>query len=361
MAAAPQLRAAPTPSASASPSLLRRWGFGIVVTLLILSGLTTLGYTGVSTYMATQLVYAAPKAVRQTPAALGLTYRDVTFSARDDGVRIRGWFIPGVLPDGRLTADRTLIMVHGWPGNREDNDPKEGVGILDLSAALAHEGFAVLTFDQRGAGESPPAPFSFGYFEQRDVLGVVDLLRKGALPYPELGRPRAIGGWAVSMGSSSLIYAASREPAIQAVVTNCAFAELAPMLEYQLPQRSGLPPAFTPGMALAARALYGIDYYSIRPVDVVGRLAPRPLYLIHVTNDAIIPTGHMDILAAAARASSVPVQSWRIPDGQHCNTFRLMRGEYVQRMVAFYTAALGPDATSARLATAPRASRLRGR
>jgi alpha-beta hydrolase superfamily lysophospholipase len=89
--------------------------------------------------------------------------------------------------------------------------------MLGISSGFAHHGFAVLTFDLRGAGESAPAPESLGYFEQRDALGAFDFLKSGPLPYAELGRPRAIAVWGVSMGGATLLLAAAHEPAIQAV------------------------------------------------------------------------------------------------------------------------------------------------
>jgi hypothetical protein len=43
-----------------------------VTGLLILSGLLTLGYVGISSYIAEQLVYETPKPIVKTPASMGL-------------------------------------------------------------------------------------------------------------------------------------------------------------------------------------------------------------------------------------------------------------------------------------------------
>lgn len=202
-------------------------GRSVIASLLGLSTLMSLAYAGLSTEMAATLAGENPKPVLTTPGNLGLAYRDVSFPAREDHVLIRGWFIPGVLPTGKLTADRTLIVVHGRAKNRAD--PQDG--IFDLSATFARRGFAVLAFDMRGMGESPPAPDSLGFFEQRDVLGAVDFLRSGPPPYPLLGRPRIVGGWGVSMGAISLILAATREPAVRAVVADSTPADVLSLLE----------------------------------------------------------------------------------------------------------------------------------
>jgi fermentation-respiration switch protein FrsA (DUF1100 family) len=316
--------------------LMRR----LVVTLLILSGMLTFSYTGAALSRATKLVYATPHAATRTPASLGLDYREVTFPARVDGVTLRGWLIPGVLTDGRLTLDRTLIVVHGHRENRADAD----FGLLDFSAALAHAGFAVLAYDTRGAGASDPAPDSLGSFERRDVLGAVDFLRSRPLPYPALGRPRVIAGWGVSMGAATLLLAAAEEPAITAVVADTAFADVLPLLERELPKQ-GAPAPLVPGVLLAGWALYGVSYYDVRPVDAVARIAPRPIFFIHGDGDDFIPATNLDALVRAARAApGAQVQSWLVPGVRHhAQTYHTAGQEYVRRVVAFFDGTLGPD------------------
>lgn len=321
----------------------RRWR-RLVAVLLTLSLLFTMSYAAVSIYIATQLAYRPPLPIDRTPAALGLQYRDVTFPSREDNIQLRGWFIPGILPNGSLTAQRTIIFVHGFPSNRADKGP----GLLDLSGEFAHHGFAVLAFDMRGLGESPPAPLSLGYFEQRDVLGAVDFLRSGPIPYPNLGRPHVIGGWGVSMGGATLILAAAHEPAIRAIVSDCAYANALTRLERDVPIQGHLPSMFTPGGLLAARALYGVDFYDVRPVDVIAQIAPRPIFLIHGAddNDTHKDTPPSDMYTLAAAALSAPhanVQTWLVPGVRHAQSFHVMGQVYVDRVVAFFTAALGPD------------------
>ncbi len=316
---------------------LLRW---IVVTLLIVSVVVTTAYTALSIYIATQLVYVPQKPIYATPASLGLQFKYVSFPSREDQVQLKGWFIPGVLPGGKLTAQRTLIMVHGTRTNRADKD----AGLLNLSVALARHGFAILAFDMRGTGESPAAPLSLGYFEQRDVLGAVDFLRSGPLAYPDLGRPRIIGGWGVSMGAATLLMATAQEPAIRAIVSDCAYADIIPILEREVPKGGHLPGLFTPGALIASRVLYGVDFYAVRPVDIVANIAPRPILFIHGTSDTYVPPSNMDTLAAAARTgSNANVQTWLVPGAGHAQSFNTEGTVYVDRVVAFYTAALGPD------------------
>src|ERR1051326_3727573 len=102
----------------------------LLLGMLLVSGLLTITTAGLSVYIATRLGTPDPrKPITQTPAALGLAYRDVHFPSRSDHLALSGWFIPGVQADGQLTTGRTIIMVHGHDGNRAH----PSVGILDIS------------------------------------------------------------------------------------------------------------------------------------------------------------------------------------------------------------------------------------
>ena len=314
-----------------------------VTGLLILSGLLSLGYIGISSYIAEQLVYEAPKAIVKTPASQSLRFANVSFPSRDDQINLKGWLIPGVLPDGRLTVDRVIVVVHGTRTNRES----PGDHLLELTAALARHGLGVLSFDMRGMGESPPAPLSMGTLEQRDVLGAVDFLRRGAPPFPELGRPRIIGGLGISMGASTLLLAASREPAIAAVVSDSAYAEVVPLLEREVAKRNvapigRVPGVFAPAALVMARLLYGVDFFAARPVATIARIAPRPLLLIHGTADDYVPIANFrQLQAAASSPAGSQVTTWIVPNARHAQAFKKTGAEYVTRVVAFFDAALG--------------------
>ena len=308
--------------------------------LLALATVLTMSYAAVGIYIATQVEVMPRMPLTTTPASFGLQYKDVTFPSRGDGLQLKSWFIPGVLPNGQLTSQRTIIVLHGNVTNRADPGP----GILRFSSEMAHRGFAILAFDFRGAGESADAPRSIGYLEQHDVLGAVDFLRSGTLPYPELGRPHAIAGWGLSMGGAALILAASQEPAIQAIVSDCAFAEVLPILEREIPKGGHLPAAFTPGGLVAYQALYGVNFYNDRPVDVIASIAPRPILLIHGSLDEYTAPSNMVTLAAVARsAPNANVQTWLVSGAKHARSYNVEGKVYVDRLIAFYTAALGPD------------------
>lgn len=336
---APPPATTPAQRVSTGGKMIRR----IVAALLAITVLLTVAYAGVSTYVATQMVYTAPQTITISPADYGLSYQSVTFKSRDDNITLRGWFIPGIRSGGVLTTERTIIVVPGGQQNRTDIYG----GALSVSVDLARNGYAVLVYDPRGTGDSQVAPFSMGCFEQRDVLGAVDFLRAGVLPYPNLGHPSIIGVWGISTGATSALLAAAQEPALRAVVSDTAATNVVPLLQQQVLERSGLPAFVMPGAFAAARVLYGIDYYAVRPVDVVARLAPRPVFFIHGDHDPWLPVSNLTSLVKAAEsAPNAHVQSWIVPGVvDHAQTFHTMPVEYMDRVLAFFAASLGPGHT----------------
>lgn len=303
--------------------------------MLLAAGVVASAYLAIELVTARVLTHAPAVPVAGHPSDRGLVFREVIFPSRWDRVALRGWFVPGVGEDGALTVRRTLIVVHGTRQNRSD----PAVGLLELTEHLVRRGFAVLAFDMRGMGESPGAPLSLGHHEQRDVLGAVDFLRSGPLPFPELGRPSVVGGLGVSMGAATLLLAAAREPAIAAVVADSAYAEVVSLLRREIPRASHLPRFLTTGALLGARLLYGIDFWAVRPLEAVATIAPRPLLLIHGGADSYVPVAHHAALVAAGAAN---LEGWVVPGADHAQAFHVAGDAYVERVASFFTQALDP-------------------
>jgi len=94
-----------------------------------------------------------------------------------------------------------------------------------------------------------------------------------------------------SMGGATALLTAIDEPAVRAVAEDSGYADLGDLIEVEAPKASGLPPFFTPGMALAVRALIGVDLYAIRPVDGMPHLAAAgvPVLFVHGETDTYVP------------------------------------------------------------------------
>ena len=129
--------------------------------------------------------------------------RDVEFEA-GDGTRLAGWFVPG-------RTGAAVVLLHGSHGTRADTE-----GHLRM---LVRAGFAVLSFDARGHGESDGATNALGWRGASDVAGAVALL--GRQPHVDHTRIAAFG---LSMGAEEALRAAASGVRLAAVVADGAGA-----------------------------------------------------------------------------------------------------------------------------------------
>jgi hypothetical protein len=151
------------------------------------------------------------------------------------------------------------------------------------------------------------------------------------------------------MGGSTALLAANGEPLVRAIAEDSAFADLGDLLEVQVPKVSGLPGFFTPGMIVAARALIGVDLYSIRPVDVMPRLAAShvPVLIIHGEADSYVPPINARRLAESYGPG---VETYFVPSAGHVEARLKQSAEYDERLRSFLdrTAASTGQSASAR-------------
>jgi fermentation-respiration switch protein FrsA (DUF1100 family) len=252
-----------------------------------------------------------------SPAAIGLPFEEVMFPARGGDAQLSGWFIP------EPSKSRAVILVHGKDSNRTrmlyGHAP-------DVAAALRQHGMAVLMFDLRGHGTSPQARFTLGIHEARDVLGAVDfLLARGFAP----GR---IGVFGQSMGAAATVFAAADEPAIAAVITDCGFADIGPIMEREWKRTTGLPNLFMPATRVASRLLLGFDMGMSRPVAAIGRIAPRPMLIIHSQEDTLVPAADAMMLKGAMPGAEL----WIIPGIDHVEGYKQNPLEFTHRIGEFF-------------------------
>ena len=246
-----------------------------------------------------------------TPWELGVPFEEVAI-ATPDGLRLSGWWLPQEAPKG------IVITCHGHTGRKDD--------MLGIATRSWRAGYAVLLFDFRGRGGSDPWPNSLISREVDDLLA--------AVAYANQRAPlAAIGVVGFSMGAAVTLLAAAREPLIAAVVADSSFTAVSDVVADGVWRTLGLPPELLLSLAeeLAARR-HGYRFRQARPIDAVGQIAPRPLLIIHGSEDTVVPVAHGHALFAAA---GEPKQLWICQGVEHCGAYFLDRPAYVQRVVAF--------------------------
>lgn len=284
---------------------------GLLLAALLLVMLLCLTYAGLAVEKAISYTTTpAQPPFNQSPSDLGLRYSDIEFpSAASDHLRLSGWWIPNA------ASRRVVVLVHGRYANR--------TSVLFMAKPLWDQGFNVLLFDLRGHGESARAFCTYGLKEQWDVVGAVDWLTQHGFTRGSIG----VMGW--SLGGASALMAMSRSDAIQAVVSDSAYANADPLLARN---------ALRPGLSLAMRLVRGIDLSQVSPERAVARLDDRRIYLIQGTADRAVPPSQAERLARAGGANVAAL--WLVPGAGHVGVYQQEPAEYVRRVVAFFKAEL---------------------
>ncbi len=253
-----------------------------------------------------------------TPDFLNLPWQTIQLTTRD-GVSIAGWFIPKPKPQG------TLILLHGYGTSKAD--------LLDIAHGFHTQGpYHLILIDLRGHGLSGGG-VSFG---RREIWDIEAALRFAGEEPGLKGLP--VGCYGISMGGAVALLAAPRFPQIKAVVTDSAYADLAAAvartqwLTYHIPR---FPLGEVALWALGLRL--GCRLKALSPSEAVGRIAPRPLLLIHGESDQSIP---MEEGKRLHRQANPPKELWLVPQAEHVGSFYLERERYVARILEFFRKAL---------------------
>jgi uncharacterized protein len=249
---------------------------------------------------------------------------EVTFTSAQDDVRISGWFFSAA---GTKPAP-AVVLCHGvWTGRRE---------CLPLALRFLNAGYNVLCFDFRAHGMSGGRFTSVGHHETNDVIGAVEYLAQR----PEVDAER-IGVVGFSMGAAATIQAAARCPRIAAVVSDSAYASFVDAARYSFDLVTRLPHYPMAPVAMAwARWIMHVDPTRLRPVDLIGRISPRPVLITHGMDDEIVPVRHAYTLFKAAEE---PKELWVVPGAHHVGARDNSPDEYFVRIEAFLRGALsGP-------------------
>lgn len=253
--------------------------------------------------------------IHTTPAAYGLPYEEVDFASAVDNIPLEGWYID-------TPGERTIMILHGVSSARDNYIN------MEVGRALAQRDFDIFMFDFRGHGGSGGDRTSLGLWEERDIAGALAHLRSRGVT--------RVGALGYSMGASAALLAAPVHPEIAAVVADSAFSDLFSVVERER-ARAGVPGLFNPGYVFTSKALFGVDILANEPKRAIGRLADRPVLLIHADGDPLIPAEQAhELREAAVSAGNSAVDLWVAPARGHVAAFADNRDEYVRRVADFF-------------------------
>jgi pimeloyl-ACP methyl ester carboxylesterase len=139
-------------------------------------------------------------------------------------------------------------------------------------------------------------------------------------PGPRKSEASSQGG-----GSPRLVYGRGHGPTLRAgmgvaaVVEGSGYADLPLLLRKRLPESSGLPSFFHPGIFLVAKLFLDLDPWAVRPAEDAAKLSDEgvPLLIVHSKDDEVVPFEHAKMLAA----SYPDVEFWRLEGYGHVEAY----------------------------------------
>jgi uncharacterized protein len=216
---------------------------------------------------------------------------------------------------GRTERRAAFMVLHGFGSNKSAANVTEPTNVLN---AL---GYVTLGFDMRGCGASEGEPGRVICLEQvEDTRNALTFL--AGTPNVDPARIAVIGS---SFGGAVAVYAAGVDERLAAVVSNGGWgdgerkfrgqhktpeewARFTNMLKEGREHRARtgkslmvprydivpIPPHLRNNLAASSIQSFPAEtaqsMFDFRADDVVGRIAPRPLLLLHAANDSVTPT-----------------------------------------------------------------------
>jgi len=245
-------------------------------------------------------------------------WQEVRFPSRDENIMISGWLfyyyqnkpivivVHGIFPNGKCKPESNLI-----------------------ASLLIKNGINSLTIDLRNYGESTIVSDyeNLGLSEFRDVLGAFDFLQKIGF------EKNQIGLHGISLGASSVIFAAEIEPNIQAIWSESSLAEFEMILKDEI-NRYGFPHDFGPAVSFAGKILTGIDPTKLSPAYSLTN--KQNYYFTHGESDQRVLPSHFNFFKKHVLINSISANFWLVKDAYHVDAMFKYPEEYGLKMKNFF-------------------------
>lgn len=255
---------------------------------------------------------ASEVAAPQPPA------RDVRIRSRD-GLLLAGTYWPGRRPNSPA-----ILLLHGVQSSRSST--------ADTAAWLARSGYAALTIDFRGHGESSVAERTFGLHESRDAEAAFQWLKrrqKGA-------RIAIIGN---SLGGAAALLGKSGPVPAEGLVLQAVYPDIRRAIRNRIAARLPAAPAYLlePFLSFQSIPRLGVHPSDLSPLRAL-RQYRGPVFVIGGEEDRSTPPAETRALFAAAPGEK---QLWLVPGRGHAAMGQLRDADYRGRIASFLEHSIG--------------------
>ena len=275
----------------------------LISLILVFIAMNIAGYQLGQSYMRPSRVSAKGDTLREN----GTEFQIVELTAEDE-IKLRAFYTPP--QNGAM-----ILVAHGHAGTIPE----------DIYSMFASHGYGVLAWEFRAHGESEGDFTSIGYYEVLDMKAALDY----ALAQPGV---KHIGAWGGSMGGATSILAAARYPEIEAVVSDSSFDTLEGTFEVRVPY-----PLLRPFIRFYGEWETGLSLDLVRPVDEIGRISPRSIFIIQGLADYSIPHQSAQNLFEAA---GEPKYIWEGEKAYHMNMYHKYPEDYEALVIDFFNDAI---------------------
>jgi uncharacterized protein len=192
---------------------------------------------------------------------------------------------------------------------------------------LIRHGYGVLLLDPRGQGGSEGDITRWA--GDRDLLGAVEYLRGRREVDPDL-----IGGFGFSIGGEMLLEAGAQSSGFAAIVSEGAGGRVG---EEDISGPARLLSEPNLAVMTAAVSVFSNHGPPAPIVARIGRIAPRPVFLIYAEHGMGGENLRQPKYYAAA---GQPKEIWEVPGAGHTGGIDAQPAEYERRVIAFFDRAL---------------------
>jgi pimeloyl-ACP methyl ester carboxylesterase len=282
--------------------------------MLVILAALSLGYLGVGLLVVLWMTGPKRRSPWATPASVGLEYEEVEVLSTD-GIRLKSWWVPA------KDSSKAAVLVPGWGGYKFEEH------LLQTLPVYHDAGYSLLMLDLRAQGESDGKRRTLGYREVREVRGALAWLRRQGYALDQV----VLHGW--SMGGATVLRAAPGT-GVAAVVEEAGYGDLPLLLRGMLPEYVRFARLLEPAILLVGKLFPDFDYQEVAPKKEAAMLSDEgvPLFIIHSTDDGIVPYEQAKLLAAAHPESSV----WTLEGYAHVEAYE--HPEYAHRLREFLDA-----------------------
>lgn len=238
-------------------------------------------------------------------------------------------------------SPRRLLRALGWA------TAGAGLGAATVAGVTAH----TLNAPKRPWPDYTFTPFELGEDADDIAFAASDGVKLAGWWFD---RPEAPIGWVkrrrpdarvavvgFSMGAATAILEAADDPRVEALVVDSPFATMTDVVAAAYRSNRLPTPGLLDAASLASRLRHGYSFAQVRPLDAVARLAPRPVLLLHGTEDHVIPFDHALRIRDAAAPGTVEFVPFEGAD--HCGGYFVDRPGYIARVDEFLRRALAWD------------------